>query len=285
MLKGPTTYEEQIAIIRSRGCAIDDEFFCRSILEKVNYYRLSAYFLPFRSTDGNYKSGTTFKTIHQLYEFDRKMRSLLLSALEEVEVYLKSQIAHYHAHEYGADGYLTSSPFISKHDHEKFLERINELIRNNNNMPFVRHHIQKYQGIFPIWVIMELFTFGMVSYFYADMPAKDQKYIARGLYGTLPKNIESWLYCCTILRNICAHYGRLYYRVFTSIPANIPQLNKNSERRLFGAIMALRELYPDASKWNAEIVTSLVALMDESQNEINFCHIGFPENWEIVIKK
>jgi abortive infection bacteriophage resistance protein len=285
VLKNPTTYEEQIAIIRSRGCVVDDEDFCRSILERVNYYRLSAYFLTFRSADGNFQTDTNFKNIYSLYEFDRKMRSLLFTALEEVEVYLKSQIAHYHAHEYGADGYLTTFPFISKHDHVKFLERINELIRSNGNIPFVKHHVQKYAGIFPIWVIMELFTFGMLSYFYADMPAKDQKHISRELYNTLPKNVESWLYCCTILRNICAHYGRLYYRVFTSIPANIPKLDKSSERRLFGAIMALRELYPDKNKWNTEIVTSMAALIEESQNEINFCHIGFLKDWESILKK
>jgi len=283
MLKCPTKYEEQIAIIQSRGCVIDDVDFCRSVLEKVNYYRLSAYFIPFKATEGKYQSGTDFKTIYRLYEFDRKLRSLIFTALEEVEVYLKSQISYYHAHEYGADGYLTTTPFISKHDHDKFLDKINELIRSNINAPFVKHHLKKYEGVFPVWAIMELFTFGMVSYFYADMPAKDKKFISRGLYGTHPKNVESWLYCCTVLRNICAHYGRLYYRVFTSVPANISGLDKNSERRLFGALMALRNLYPDKEKWNTEIVTALTALVEESQKEVNLWHIGFPKDWESLL--
>ena len=130
---------------------------------------------------------------------------------------------------------------------------------------------------------MELFTFGMVSYFYADMPAKDKKFISRELYSTHPKNVESWLYCCTVLRNICAHYGRLYYRVFTSVPANISGLDKNSERRLFGALMALCKLYPDEKKWNTEIVTALTALIEESQNEVNLWHIGFPKDWECLL--
>ncbi|MCL2388327.1 MAG: Abi family protein [Defluviitaleaceae bacterium] len=285
MLKYPTSYEEQIALIRSRGCVVDNEDFCRSVLEKVNYYRLSAYFIPFKAEDGNYKLGTDFNTIYKLYEFDRKLRSLIFTALEEVEVYLKSQIAYYHAHEYGADGYLTATPFISKHDHQKFLNKINELIRSNSNVPFVKHHLNKYAGIFPIWVIMELFTFGMVSYFYADMPAKDKKFISRRLYKTHPKNVESWLYCCTVLRNICAHYGRLYYRVFTSVPANITGINKNAERRLLGALMALRELYPNKEKWNNEIVTSLAALVEDLQNELNLWHIGFAKDWERLIRK
>ena len=285
MLKRPTNYEEQIAILRNRGCVIDNEEFCRSVLEKVSYYRLSAYFIPFKAAGGNYQAGTGFNKVYALYEFDRKLRSLIFTALEEVEVYLKSQMAYYHAHEYGADGYLTEKPFINKHDHAKFLAKIEELIHNNSNTPFVKHHIKEYGGIFPIWVMMELFTFGMVSYFYADMPAKDKKFISRGLYSTHPKNIESWLYCCATLRNICAHYGRLYYRVFTSIPAHIPGLSKNSERRLFGALMALRALYPDKNKWNTEIVTAMAALVEESQDEINLWHIGFPKNWESHVMK
>jgi abortive infection bacteriophage resistance protein len=76
----------------------------------------------------------------------------------------------------------------------------------------------------------------MLSYFYGDLPALDQKQIAKDLFGTIPKNLVSWLRCCTDLRNICAHYGRLYFRIFTATPAHIPGLEKSAERRLFGAV-------------------------------------------------
>ena len=76
--------------------------------------------------------------------------------------------------------------------------------------------MKKYDGHFPLWVAVELFSFGMLSRFYSDMKTEDKKQLARRLYGTVPKNVSSWLRCCTDLRNICAHYGRLYYRIFSS---------------------------------------------------------------------
>ena len=145
--------------------------------------------------------------------------------------------------------------------------------------------MNKYNGDFPIWVLMELFTFGMLSYFYADLALSDQKRLASDLFGTVPKNVKSWLYCCTVLRNICAHYGRLYYRVFTAIPANLPQVDKSAERKLFAAIMALRELYPAADKWNNEILPSIAALIEQYIEVIDLNHIGFPEDWDTIMKK
>lgn len=41
--KKPTTFEEQINILRSRNLIIEDEDKAKDILCRVNYYRLSAY--------------------------------------------------------------------------------------------------------------------------------------------------------------------------------------------------------------------------------------------------
>jgi abortive infection bacteriophage resistance protein len=118
-----------------------------------------------------------------------------------------------------------------------------------------------------IWVITELFTFGMLSYFYNDLLMADQKYLAKKLFQAIPKSLASWLRCCTDLRNICAHYGRLYFRIFTAIPSNLPDLEKRAERRLFGALLALKTLYPDVNKWNNEIHEGL-----KNNDIIFFCH-------------
>jgi abortive infection bacteriophage resistance protein len=127
--------------------------------------------------------------------------------------------------------------------------------------------------------------FGMLSYFYSDMLLPDQKSLAQKMYSTIPKNLISWLRCCTDLRNICAHYGRLYFRIFTAIPAFQQKLPTNSERRLFGAILALKELYPDTNKWNDEIYPRLKNLTNSYSHVISFDHIGFPNDWESKIKK
>ncbi len=284
-LKQPTTYNQQIEKLISRGCQVTDVPFCTKALSEINYYRLSAYFLPFRKPDGSYLPGTDFNDVYKIYEFDRKLRNLLFTAIEEVEIYLRSQFAYFHSHKYGVTGYLDAANYNARHHHDKFQKLIKAEIKNNEKVLFVQHHLLNYGGQFPVWVITELFTFGMLSYFYNDMPAADQKHLARELFQTVPKNLISWLRCCTDLRNICAHYGRLYFRIFTAIPASLPDLEKNAERRLFGAVLALKALYPDVNKWNDEIYKGIKELMKLFSSVINLSHIGFPADWEVKLRK
>ena len=286
MLKQPTTHKQQIEILRERGCVISDEKHCAAVLSQVSYYSLSAYFLPFKTKDGRYTTGTEFHKIYQLFEFDRRLRHLLFSAIEEIEVFLRASLSYFHAHKYGADGYKNAMIYNSRHDHEQFTNRIKDMLCKNKKVPFVKHHAVNYDNQFPIWVLMELFTFGMLSYFYADFITSDQKTFARNTYNTVPQNVKSWLYCCTDLRNLCAHYGRLYYRVFTAVPTNIKCLDDDSKRSLFGAVMALRALYPNDDKWNTDILASIATLIEDYTDIINLKHIGFPYNWEdIMVKK
>ena len=284
-IKPPTTYNQQIEKLRSRGCIIADEAQAVEILSKVNYYRLTAYFLPFKQADETYSAGTDFNDVYQIYEFDRKIRNLLFAAIEEIEVNLRSTLAYYHAQKYGALGYLDKKNYYPKHDHTKLLDRIDVEKKKRIKEPFVQHHITKYGGIFPIWVVIELFTFTTLSHFYADLQVDDQKHIARTFYNTHNKTLRSWLRCSTDLRNFCAHFGRLYFRIFTSIPDGIPELDKSNHRSLFAVIMVLRNLYADPTKWNKEIYMQICSLIKEYSKSIRLSHIGFPTDWEIKLKR
>ena len=283
-IKRATTYEEQLNILRNRGVVIEDEKKCEAILKNLNYYRLIAYFLPYKQSDDTYKSGTRFLHVYRLYEFDRKLRRILFSALEDVEISLRARFAYYHAHKYGPVGYLDPANFNQYHNHDKFKEQIDREVESNKTVLFVKHHLEQYGGIFPVWVIAELFTFGMLSRFYADMPLVDQKYLAKTEYSTTPRNIKSWLRCCSDLRNICAHYGRLYYRIFPAIPAGVDG-NPNKLRRLWGAVLALRGLFLDADKWNNEVLPAISALFEEYAQDIDLYCIAFPNDWERKLKK
>ena len=88
--KAPATINEQIKILKQRGCIIDDEKKARDTLKYINYYRLSNYFEPFSVSKHKYEDGTTFEKIMRVYEMDRKLRSVLLAALEEVEIALRA---------------------------------------------------------------------------------------------------------------------------------------------------------------------------------------------------
>lgn len=92
-VKPPTTYAEQVEILHSRGLEIPDTDKAIQILKQVNYYRLSAYMLSLKNDD-HFIAGTTINNVYNLYDFDRKLRNLLMSALETVEVAFRTHIAY-----------------------------------------------------------------------------------------------------------------------------------------------------------------------------------------------
>lgn len=279
-VKPHLSYGGQIEKLREKGCIISDDSFCENILVNIGYYRLSAYFLPFKNEDGKYTEDLVFEKVYHIYEFDRKLRNLLFSAIEVIEVSLRTRLAHFHSEKYGPLGYLDASTFSEKHDAEKFKQNINREIENNKNVLYVKHHIDKYDKQFPLWVISELFTFGILSYFYNDLSTSDKKAFAGAQY----KNMVSWMRCCTDLRNICAHYGRLYYRVFTAMPSGF-DIPVAAKRRLWGAILSVKALYPSSEKWNNEFMPRIKALFEEYEEDIDLYHLAFPENWAEQLKK
>lgn len=279
-VKQPASYDEQIKKLVNHGCIVSDKEKCKEALQGVGYYRLSAYFLPFRKSDGSYRTDITFEKIYRIYEFDRKLRNLIFSAIEVIEIHLRSTLSYYHAHKYGSSGYLDANNFNQKHNVEKFRNTIQKEIESNKNVLFVKHHIDRYDGQFPLWVVFELFTFGMLSYFYNDLHTADKK----ALMGVHYKNAVSWLRCCTDLRNICAHYGRLYYRIFSAVPAGL-QLKESEGRRLWGALLAVKELYPSVNQWNNGFVVSLESLLSEYIDSVSLSHMAFPEDWSAKLRK
>ena len=106
---------------------------------------------------------------------------------------------------------------------------------------------------------VELFSFGMLSYFYADLVLADQKHFASEYYKTVPKNLKSWLRCAT--------------------PANIEEVEEKDERSLWAAFLAVRNLYPNPQKWNEEFLPSIKALFEKYSSAIQLKHISFPEDW------
>ncbi|HIW33068.1 MAG TPA: Abi family protein [Candidatus Paenibacillus intestinavium] len=79
-LKWPTTYKQQIDLLLSRGVVIEDVEQATTILKHISYYRLTAYGLSLKQEGSdNYIANTSFEHIYRLYEFDSKLRALLMS--------------------------------------------------------------------------------------------------------------------------------------------------------------------------------------------------------------
>ncbi len=279
------TYAEQVQLIKNKGFIVDDESECVALLRKVNYTRLAAYFGPFRRANGAYSPNVNFRRIRGIYEFDGKMRAVLFECIGEIECYLRGQFAYFSGHRHGAFGYLEEGTFSDKHDHERFLGQIDEYIEKNRKILTVQHHEEEQDGKFPIWVTVEFFTIGMLSYFYRDLKRNDRKTLAIEMYGTSPNRLISWLQCLVRLRNRCAHYSRLYDCSFSTPPKMPPNITFiDDHERLFAQIVLLKLLYPDPVKWNSGTLAKIEELVTEYGNDICLEHIGFPENWKELLQ-
>jgi abortive infection bacteriophage resistance protein len=95
--------------------------------------------------------------------------------------------------------------------------------------------------------------------------------------------MRSWLRCCSELRNICAHYGRLYYRIFPSKPSTPSGFPYILQRKLFDEIIILKLLYPDMHEWDNKISFSISNLINEYEDAIDLVHIGFPSEWQTLL--
>lgn len=283
-VKEPITYDEQVKRIAAKGFIIENPDSCKEFLKQANYYRLLAYYLPFKKKDGTYFKGIPFKRIQRIYEFDSHLRSVLSRIIEQIEFYLRTQISYHLSFEHGALGYLDATTFNSHHNDEIFKEKIAACIADNKRTLVVKHHNQKYGGKFPLWVIIEFFSMGTLSYLYADLLTPDKKQIASTSFNTSADCLQSWLRCLTDLRNRCAHYSRLYYWIFSAVPKTPQNAPYAFDRKLFSQILMLKYLYPDKSKWNSSVSISIEALVDEYLPDISLKHIGFPENWKELLK-
>ncbi|MDR2558040.1 MAG: Abi family protein [Oscillospiraceae bacterium] len=72
-------------------------------------------------------------------------------------------------------------------------------------------------GKIPLYALVELFSFGTLSKFYKNMKNEDKKAVA-AMYGINYIYFSSWIENIAYVRNICAHYGRLYNVKFTKSP-------------------------------------------------------------------
>ena len=281
--KIPATVDEQIKILRERGCIIKNEDLARETLKYINYYRLSNYFEPFCVSKHQYEEGTTFEKILRIYEMDRKLRSILIAALEEIEITLRAAISNYHALKYGALGYLNPSSFDRVHNHQTFIARINHLIEANEDREFVKHYNRQHDGKFPLWVVMELFSFGTLAFFFKDMQNVDKKALAGDFFGCSSSEMDNWIFCLNELRNYCAHYNRLYGNHFPVMPRTPRDFEPELQNDVFGYIIVMKQLYHSKSNWNERIVKPSSRLLRKNSDIARLSDLGFPDGWETKI--
>jgi abortive infection bacteriophage resistance protein len=244
------SYQEQLELLMARGMLVTDQPKALEYLERIGYYRLSGYWFAFRERTelccplsqqsskpsrtkptrlplDDFRPGTTLQNAVDLYVFDKKLRLLILDALERIEIALRADISHgLGKHEKFAylrpklfhesfSTQLDSKTGLTKH--HLWLGKHAALI-NRSNEEFIRHNKEKYGLPLAVWVACEVWDFGTLSTLYAGMNEADQDAIALEYGISNGRIFASWLRSLNYLRNVCAHHSRLWNRNIVDQP-------------------------------------------------------------------
>lgn len=295
--KPALSFAEQLAQLTARGISIDDNPAPIQTLSSISYYRLSAYWYPFRLRDlkGNLQDkvqpNTSLDLILALYEFDRRLRSLILDAIERVEVAIRTQLTYHLAHTYGVFAHANAANFHSKFDHSQWIRKLEEETRRSSD-EFIRHYKATYNGFprVPIWMVTEVMSFGSLSLFYSGLRndkklgIEDKKAVSDH-FGLHHKRLGDWLHTLTYIRNVCAHHSRLWNRELAIRPDQskdpqwlAPITPRND--RIFYVLLMLRHLLQvtgSSTQWTQEVTTILEPFANEPRWAVA---MGIPKNWK-----
>lgn len=293
--KAPLTIPEQLTLWRTRGLNIPDAPRAARYLAVISYYRLSAYSLPFQIADSEhtFRPGVSFDEILSLYVFDRKLRLLLLDAIERIEVAFRAHMTQVLGERYGAHAYTDPQIFAPKYRHDWLLGKVREKCAERNAETFLQHYRQKYRTpeLPPVWMVMEVLTFKEVSSLFANLRQKSDKQAIADFWSLPIPVAESWFRALSDLRNTCAHHARTWNREFGSRPvmlkkappawpdlSPLPRTGIDPRRRLYYLLVVteylLRKINPGSS-WHRRLCS-----LFEEHRQVSREHMGVPANWQ-----
>lgn len=311
-LKPPATIDEHICLLRKRGMEVDEEL-ASQWFANVSYYRLSGYFYSYRQllpepdAHGHHRSdtfldNTSFCDVACLYEFDRKLRTLLHDGIERIEVALRTQIGQVVCAE-DSLAYQKNENFRDSFNLEEWQDvashRVSRALKHNQGIA----HYHAVYGDYPFWVLAEVLDFSDLSILYSGLRSAHQHAIARGLgididVEVLRRNqrekfknnhpLGRWLEQITVVRNACAHHARLWNRTVppasTTALRTLEQMSvlpQGQSERIFGTIMVMaymmRSISP-GSTWSSKISHLITDSYLPLRNR-NLSELGFPSNW------
>lgn len=289
--KPALTVDAQIDLLEKRGMLISDRGRAKHFLSHINYYRLRAYWLPFEekeASDGEHalQAGTDFETVLAIYAFDRDLRLLLLDAIERVEISLRATFAQHLANRYGPFAHDMAELFKQADEWHKSQDELHKEYERSRET-FAKHYRERYPELKtpPIWVVCELMTLGHLSRWVKNLRHPDDRQQIANQYGLDERVLLPFLHHLTVVRNHCAHHGRVWNRRFalrfsppTKKPKHIAQnFNPNETQLIYNTLtllVYLLDLLSPAHAWRAE----LLALLNKHP-EINLAAMGFPTHW------
>lgn len=290
--KPALTFDEQVAHLRDHGMVIADERAAKYWLTHVSYYRLSAYWLAFEAPKGTklrFPSGTTFEAVTALYDFDRKLRRLVMRGSEHVEVALRGSWAYELAHTGGGHAYLDARLYKDSREFERNVAKLASDVASSRET-YIKHYRENYGDpeMPPVWMVAEMMSFGQLSRWYSNLAERARRTRIASPLGLPETVLVPLVRNITDIRNICAHHGRLWNRGFRQPPklarkpadlaASLDQNATQSPGQLYNALTMvahiIRTVAP-ASTWAGDVR----ALINEHPT-VPVAAMGFLPDWQ-----
>lgn len=301
------TLEEQVEILKEKGLIISDCEKARDILFRENYFFLSGYRRLFMISykDKEFIKGTTFEELYAVFIFDRKIRNMMFKFILIIENNIKSIMSYTLSKKYGIreKNYLepknfTQDEYRTRQVHD-VINKMKRQIRNNVKQHTATTHYLNNYGYIPLWILVKVLSFGIMSELYNILKPEDQLKISE-IYNLDVESLSTYLNLLSNFRNLCAHEDILYeHRTQRKIPdtkyhylLNIDMTDDEynyGKNDLFALVIIMKQmLTKDEFR---ELIFELGYEIDVLNGKIKVVptydvlnKIGFPNNWRDILE-
>ena len=201
--------EEQVQKLAGRGIDVGETSQAMDEIYRIGYYRLTGYLHPFRqniveiSDDGttsitllnSYEPGTTLDQVIALVDYDRRLRLLMLDAVERIEISVRMRIGYTlgkrspFAH---LDSATFEENFVRRYKHGAWVAKAQQSHQRSHEL-FVQHFDNTYDGQLPIWALTELLELGQLAVLYSGFQREIATELAHSYRVPSKTLFRSWL--------------------------------------------------------------------------------------------
>jgi abortive infection bacteriophage resistance protein len=297
--KAALSNADLLARWQAKGLAVPNPADAERALRFIGYFRLRGYALALMdaSPAGRvFRAGTRFEDVIARYELDRELRRITLGQLERIEVAIRTVISNQMSLQYGPFWYMNHPAQVLGHApgiHGRpepfqiggFLGAVENETRRSKDL-FAQHYFRTYTEplLPPSWLMAECLSFGKWSQLYKHLQKAEpahpnpKKAVARAFGLTAPL-VESWLHALTVLRNICAHHGRIWNRRFVVRPAIYARAAAHfADLQSYYCLAVVMRLFTRAVDAQDEWPARLTDVF-RSHRAITPSDLGFPIGW------
>ena len=285
--KQPLTVQEQLNLLKSRGLIIEDDGRTARYLKNISYYRLSGYMYSFLKDTKHhlYKDDATFENVLNLYRFDRELRLLVFSAIEKIEIAMRTHISYeFSIALQDPFWYTNAANFSNNEKYNTFRDALDANIKRSKDI-FIKHFFKTYKNPMPpIWIISEIFPLGQLSILYDITVKSPHRKAVAEYFGIKEVVLISWLHTLAYVRNICAHHARLWNKDLR-ISVKVPRKTTNkwlssqniSHNKMYIILAIIAYLLDTITPHNS--FRKKIKELIEKYDTVDTTAMGFPNEW------